>query len=130
MADPPVLAVECTGLEYSFGTAMIVDSVDLRVRPGEMFELPGPNGAGKTPTIRVITTLLPVPPAMVSVCGQDPAVHKMQVRRLLGLVPHQLSADPGLTVRENVALFALVCDIPRRECKRRASAGRNPHCSS
>lgn len=62
MADPPVLAVECTGLEYSFGTAMIVDSVDLRVRPGEMFELPGPNGAGKTPTIRVITTLLPVRP--------------------------------------------------------------------
>ena len=39
----------------------------------------------------------------------------MAVRRLLGYVPQQLSADAGLTGRENVALFARVFDVPRRE---------------
>jgi len=57
MADPPVFAVECTGLVYRFRTTT-VDGIDLRVRPGEVFGLLGPNGAGKTTTIRVITTLL------------------------------------------------------------------------
>ena len=115
MDDRSAFAIACTGLEHRFGTAKTVDGVDLRVKPGEVFGLLGPNGAGKTTTIRVITTLLPVPPGMVSVFGRDPATQKMQVRRLLGYVPQQLSADHGLTGRENVALYARVFDIPRKQ---------------
>jgi ABC-2 type transport system ATP-binding protein len=107
-------AVECTGLVYSFGAARAVDGVDLRVEAGEVFGLLGPNGAGKTTTIRAITTLLPVPPGMIRVFGLDAAKEKMAVRRLLGYVPQQLSADSGLTGRENVALFARVFDVPRK----------------
>jgi ABC-2 type transport system ATP-binding protein len=107
-------AVECTGLVYSFGRTRAVDGVDLRVEPGEVFGLLGPNGAGKTTTIRAITTLLPVPAGMVRVFGLDVAKRKMAVRRLLGYVPQQLSADGGLTGRENVALFARVFDVPRK----------------
>lgn len=39
----------------------------------------------------------------------------MAVRRLLGYVPQQLSADSGLTARENVALSARVFGVPHRE---------------
>lgn len=39
----------------------------------------------------------------------------MAVRRLPGHVPQQLSADSGLTGHENVALFARVFDVSRRE---------------
>ena len=39
-------------------------AIDLEVRPGEMFGLLGPNGAGKTTTIRILTTLLRVPPGV------------------------------------------------------------------
>jgi ABC-2 type transport system ATP-binding protein len=102
------------GLVYSFGSARAVDGVDLRVEAGEVFGLLGPNGAGKTTIIRAITTLLPVPAGMIRVFGRDAAKEKMAVRRLLGYVPQQLSADSGLTGRENVALFARVFDIPRK----------------
>jgi ABC-2 type transport system ATP-binding protein len=112
VSDP---AVECVGLTYSFGSTRAVDGVDLRVEPGEVLGLLGPNGAGKTTAIRAITTLLPVPAGMIRVFGRDVAKHKMAVRRLLGYVPQQLSADSGLTGRENIALFARVFDIPRRE---------------
>ncbi|MFF1873341.1 MULTISPECIES: ATP-binding cassette domain-containing protein [Streptomycetaceae] len=108
-------ALSCTGLEYSFGGARAVDGVDLTVAPGEVFGLLGPNGAGKTTAIRAITTLLPVPAGMVQVFGLDVARERMAVRRLLGYVPQQLSADANLTGRENVELFARVYDVPRRE---------------
>ncbi|MEU8995275.1 ATP-binding cassette domain-containing protein [Streptomyces caniferus] len=108
-------AVTCRALRYAFGETKAVDGVDLSVRPGEVFGLLGPNGAGKTTAIRCITTLLPVPAGMVRVFGHDAAKERMAVRRLLGYVPQQLSADAGLTGRENVALFARVFDVPRRE---------------
>jgi ABC-2 type transport system ATP-binding protein len=108
-------AVRCTGLEYAFGSTKAVDDLDLTVRTGEVFGLLGPNGAGKTTAIRAITTLLPVPTGMITVFGHDTAKDRMAVRRLLGYVPQQLSADGGLTGRENVSLFARVYDVPRRE---------------
>ncbi|WP_405619646.1 ABC transporter ATP-binding protein [Streptomyces sp. NBC_01508] len=108
-------AVSCRGLDYSFGDTKAVDNLDLSVRPGEVFGLLGPNGAGKTTAIRCITTLLPVPAGLVRVFGHDAAKEKMAVRRLLGYVPQQLSADAALTGRENVTLFARVFDVPRRE---------------
>jgi len=116
---PGAGAVTCTGLAYSFGQTKAVDGLDLSVRDGEVFGLLGPNGAGKTTAIRCITTLLPVPAGMVRVFGHDPARERMAVRRLLGYVPQQLSADSGLTGRENVALFARVFDVSRRERARR-----------
>jgi ABC-2 type transport system ATP-binding protein len=38
----------------------------------------------------------------------------MAVRRMIGYVPQQLSADAALTGRENVALFARLFDVPAR----------------
>ncbi|MEU9488112.1 ATP-binding cassette domain-containing protein [Streptomyces decoyicus] len=111
----------CRSLRYAFGETRAVDGVDLSVRPGEVFGLLGPNGAGKTTAIRCITTLLPVPAGMVRVFGHDAAKERMAVRRLLGYVPQQLSADAGLTGRENVTLFARVFDVSRRERAARVS---------
>ncbi|WP_269857761.1 ABC transporter ATP-binding protein [Streptomyces sp. RPT161] len=113
--EPIAEALACRGLAYSFGETRAVDGLDLTVAAGEVFGLLGPNGAGKTTAIRCITTLLPVPAGMVRVFGHDPARERMAVRRLLGYVPQQLSADASLTGRENVALFARVFDVGRRE---------------
>ncbi|TDD54060.1 ATP-binding cassette domain-containing protein [Nonomuraea terrae] len=112
---PTADAVTCTGLTYAFGGSKAVDGLDLTVASGEVFGLLGPNGAGKTTAIRCVTTLLPVPAGMVRVFGHDVAANRMAVRRLLGYVPQQLSADGNLTGRENVALFARVFDVPRKE---------------
>jgi ABC-2 type transport system ATP-binding protein len=114
-----VLAVECEGLTYRFGEHTAVDGVNLRVRAGEVFGLLGPNGAGKTTTIRVLTTLLPAAEGNARIFGVDVARHRMRIRRLIGYVPQQLSADANLTGRENVGLFARLFDVPRRERARR-----------
>ena len=112
-------AVRCVGLRQAFGETVAVDGLDLEVTEGEVFGLLGPNGAGKTTTIRLITTLLPAPPGAITVLGLDVARRRMAVRRLLGYLPQQLSADATLTGRENVALFARLFDVPRRERRAR-----------
>jgi ABC-2 type transport system ATP-binding protein len=110
---PP--AIELAGLTHRFGEHVAVDAVDLQVAAGECFGLLGPNGAGKTTTIRLLVTLLPVQEGRVSVFGLDVGRQAMVVRRLLGYVPQQLSIEAALTGRENVAWFARLFDIPRRE---------------
>jgi len=112
------LAVHGTGIRHRFGDTVAVDGVDLDVTAGTVFGLLGPNGAGKTTTIRMITTLLPAPTGTIEVFGVDVARHKLGVRRLIGYVPQQLSADAALTGRENVALFARLFDVPRARRRR------------
>jgi ABC-2 type transport system ATP-binding protein len=108
-----VPAVRGIGIRHRFGDTIAVDGIDLEVPAGTVFGLLGPNGAGKTTTIRMITTLLPAPVGTIEVFGVDVARHKLAVRRSIGYVPQQLSADSALTGRQNVALFARLFDLPR-----------------
>ncbi|ONH37209.1 ABC transporter ATP-binding protein [Protofrankia sp. BMG5.30] len=115
--DSPALDVR--GLTYRFGEKTAVDSLDLTLAPGEIVGLLGPNGAGKTTAIRVIVTLLRPAAGSVLVFGVDAARQPIRTRRLIGYVPQMLSADSGLTGRENVALFAGLFDVPRRQRRAR-----------
>jgi ABC-2 type transport system ATP-binding protein len=49
-----------------------------------------------------------------TIFGFDTLSQSLDVRRLCGYVPQQLSADGSLTGRENVTLFARLYDVPRR----------------
>jgi ABC-2 type transport system ATP-binding protein len=110
-----VPAIRIEGLTQRFGDHVAVDAIDLAVGTGEIFGLLGPNGAGKTTTIRLLVTLLPLRSGRVTIFGRDVARDAMAVRQLLGYVPQQLSVEGALTGRENVAWFARLFDVPRRE---------------
>ena len=114
---PPALVLR--GVRHKFGDHAAVDGVDLTIHVGEVFGLLGPNGAGKTTTIRILNTLLPIQEGSIEVFGHDVKQSPMAVRRVLGYVPQQLSIEAALTGRENVAWFARLFDVPRRERKQR-----------
>ncbi|WP_239347169.1 MULTISPECIES: ABC transporter ATP-binding protein [unclassified Frankia] len=116
---PPALAVR--GLTYRFGGHTAVDAVDLDLAAGEILGLLGPNGAGKTTAIRAVVTLLRPAAGSVRVFGMDAVRYPIRARRLIGYVPQMLSADSGLTGRENVALFAGLFDVPRRQRRARVN---------
>jgi ABC-2 type transport system ATP-binding protein len=110
-----VLAIECEGLVRNFGSVRALDGVSFQVQQGEVFGLLGPNGAGKTTTIRILVTLLHPDAGWARVFGLDVGRHPMAVRRCLGYVPQQLSADAALTGYENVVLFARLFDVARSQ---------------
>src|SRR5690606_37291010 len=116
-ATPP--AVLISGLSHRYGQHQAVTGLDLQVAPGEVFGLLGPNGAGKTTTLRILVTLLRPQTGQVQVFGHDVRRRTMLVRQLIGYVPQQLSADPTLTGRGNVLLFARLFDVPRRQRRQR-----------
>lgn len=108
-------AVETENLVRKFGDITAVDSVNLKIHSGEIFGLLGPNGAGKSTTIKILTTLLEQSSGVARVAGFDTAREPSEVRSQIGYVPQALSADGGLTARENLVLSARLYSIPARE---------------
>jgi ABC-2 type transport system ATP-binding protein len=117
--DAPIVAAH--GLTLRYGAVVAVAGIDLAVAPGEVFGLLGPNGAGKTSTIRMLVTLVPPDAGTATVGGYDIVRQADSVRRLIGYVPQALSADGTLTGRENLAVFARLYDVPRREQRARVA---------
>jgi ABC-2 type transport system ATP-binding protein len=102
------------------GTNRAVDGVSFTVSEGEIFGFLGPNGAGKSTTINMLTTLLRPTEGTATVCGYDIAHQPAAVRRSIGVVPQEYTADEDLTGYENVMLCADFYGIPRDISKPRA----------
>jgi ABC-2 type transport system ATP-binding protein len=92
-----------------------VNHLDLAVVRGAIFGLLGPNGAGKSTTIKMLTTLLPPTSGGARVAGYDVCRETADVRLRIGYVPQLLSADGGLTGKENLTLSARLYRVPRAE---------------
>jgi heme ABC exporter ATP-binding subunit CcmA len=99
------------------GRFPLLAGVDLEVVRGETVLVEGPNGSGKTSLLRVCAGLVPLASGRLSVFGLDPARHRVQVRRRVGLVSHQSHLYDDLTVAENVrfAVRAAAADTRRIE---------------
>ncbi len=110
--DGAEYAIEARGITKRFGSLVAVDSIDLLVRPGELFGLLGPNGAGKTTLVRMLTGLVPITAGRASVAGVDVARDPDGVRRALGVVPQALTSDLDLTGYENLDIFARYFEVP------------------
>ncbi len=103
------------GLTRRYESLVAVDHLDIRVRRGAIVGLLGPNGAGKSTTIKMLTTLLEPTAGSDTIAGFDVVKQARAVRRCIGYVPQMLSADGGLTARENLLLSARLYGIPRAE---------------
>ena len=110
-----MLAVEVSGITKRFNDILAVNRVSFDVRPGEIFGLLGPGDAGKTTTVRVVVTALPPDGGRAAIFGFDVVRERMAVRRLIGYVHQQPSADASLTAWDNVMLLARLYDLPSRK---------------
>jgi ABC-2 type transport system ATP-binding protein len=96
------------------GKTNAVDGISFDVTPGEIFGFLGPNGAGKSTTINMLTTILRPSSGEAEVCGHDLVREQAAVRRSIGVVPQESTADEDLTGLENVMLCADFYGIPRK----------------
>ena len=71
--------------------------MSFEVEEGEVFGFLGPNGAGKTTTIRVLMALLRADAGGARIAGLDCWRQSVEIKRLTGYLPGELSLDPGLT---------------------------------
>ena len=94
--------IEVEQLRKSYGELTAVDGLSFTAAPGEIFGLLGPNGAGKTTTISCISGLIAPSAGRVRVDGHDVIRDGPAARRILGVVPQEVSLYEELTAIENL----------------------------
>jgi ABC-2 type transport system ATP-binding protein len=101
--------LEARALGRRYGRLEALESLTLRVLPGECVALIGANGSGKSTAVRAMAGLLEPSTGTVRVCGHDPH-HEPDAeaaRAALALVPDAPLLYDDLTVRQHLELVAL-----------------------
>ncbi|MGC8557456.1 MAG: ATP-binding cassette domain-containing protein [Nitrososphaeria archaeon] len=113
--------VKVTGLTKIYNHAVLaVDHISFEVNRGEIFGLLGPNGAGKSTTIGMLNTLLKPTEGTAQIDGIDVVKEPSRVRRIIGVVPQEYTADEDLSGWENIMLIADFYGIPHDTSRQRA----------
>jgi ABC-2 type transport system ATP-binding protein len=95
-----------------YGSAVAVDDVSFRCRPGTVTGFLGPNGAGKSTTLRMMTGLTPVTAGRVTIDGRPYAAHP-NPGRLIGVMLDASAQHTGRTGIETLRLTGQLLGLPR-----------------
>jgi len=93
----PIIHVSNLTKTYASGFQAL-KSVNLDIRPGEIFALLGPNGAGKSTLINIICGVVRPGGGTVTADGHDIVREFRAARAKIGLVPQELTTDAFETV--------------------------------
>lgn len=108
--------LEVRNARKSFGTATVLDGVELGVDRGEFVSLLGPSGCGKTTLLRIIAGLASADDGDVVLDGQDITTRPAH-KRDVGVVFQNYALFPHLSVAENIA-FGLKGRVSQAESVR------------
>lgn len=98
------LAVQFNNVVKEYADLQALKGVSFDVEEGAFFGLLGPNGAGKSTLINAMSGLVVPTSGRIQVQGYDVINDYRQTRRLLGLVPQELIADPFFSIKELLEL--------------------------
>lgn len=92
--------IRAEGVAKRLGPVLAVDSVSLRVAPGEIVGLLGPNGAGKSTLLRMLATYLAPDAGTIEILGHDTVREPLAVRRAIGYLPEHNALFESMRVEE------------------------------
>jgi drug efflux transport system ATP-binding protein len=116
---PGERAIRAQGLSKRFGGLTAIDHLDLEVAYGEAFALVGPDAAGKTTTMRLLVGIMDPDQGRAEVLGFDTVKESERLKEQIGYMPQRFGLYDDLTVAENIAFYADIYQVPRRERDRR-----------
>jgi ABC-2 type transport system ATP-binding protein len=90
-----------------------LENINLDIKSGEIFALLGPNGAGKTTLISTICGLVNPSSGQIRIGGFDIIKDYRQARKLVGLVPQELTTDAFETVWSTVSFSRSLFGEPK-----------------
>jgi putative spermidine/putrescine transport system ATP-binding protein len=106
--------LDIAGVSKRYGSATVLENLNLGVNQGEFVSLLGPSGCGKTTLLRLVAGLIGADGGRIMILGRDltrvPA-HK----RNIGVVFQSYALFPHLTVAENVAFGMRAQGVPKSE---------------
>lgn len=115
-----IITVDNLVKRYNGHTA--VDGVSFEINRGEIFGLLGPNGAGKSTIISILCCLLEPTLGSVVIDGSDIRKNANNIKKIIGVVPQEISLYHTLTARENLAFYGKIYGLSGRTLKSRIEA--------
>jgi ABC-2 type transport system ATP-binding protein len=92
-----------------------LQEVSLKIEAGKIHGLLGPNGAGKSTLIGMISGTLLSDTGSIEVFGIDIAKQTQQAKKLMGVVPQEVTYEMAFTVREVLYYFCGMYGVPAGE---------------
>jgi ABC-2 type transport system ATP-binding protein len=117
-------AIDVAGMTKRFGDRVVVNSIDLRVRRGEICGFLGPNGSGKTTFIRMLCGLLRADGGSGTCLGLDVLRDSERIKRRVGYMTQRFSFWEDLSIRENLDFVARMYSVAGRRARVEASIER------
>ena len=98
------MKLEAQGLTKNYAEKIVVDNLNIIVKPGEIVGLLGPNGAGKTTFFYMLAGLIKSDSGVILINGQDITIESVSERANKGIayLPQEPSIFTRLTVEENL----------------------------
>ena len=112
--------IEIHGLAKMYGSFGALNSLDLKVMPGEIYGLLGPNGAGKTTTLKITAGLIEPTAGSVSVSGFDATRDPLHAKAMIGYVAEVPILYESLTPRALLEFEASIRGLAKDPVNRRA----------
>ena len=97
--------LEARNLSKLYGAAVALDSLNLKIAPGEVFCLLGANGAGKTTTINLFLNFISPTSGSAWVNGLEVNRASLETKKSLAYIPEQVMLYRNLTGLENLEFF-------------------------
>ncbi|HOX86565.1 MAG TPA: LPS export ABC transporter ATP-binding protein [bacterium] len=109
--------LHCQQLVKKYGKRIVVNSVSLEIRQGEIVGLLGPNGAGKTTTFYMITGMVRPNSGKISLDNQEITKLPMYRRARLGIgyLSQEASVFRRLSVEENILAILETLPLSKKE---------------
>lgn len=97
--------IEIKKLSKQADNKFILRGIDLRVKKGETVAILGPNGAGKSTLLKVLATLIKPTSGHVLINGLDLKKNHIEIKKVLGYLPHSSLLYDHYTPLENLVFF-------------------------
>jgi multiple sugar transport system ATP-binding protein len=95
-----------------FGRTLVVDRLNLEIKPGEMMVLLGPSGCGKTTSLRMLAGLETISEGAIYIEGRK--VNDVAPRdRDIAMVFQNYALYPHMTIEQNIGYPLLVRHVPK-----------------
>jgi ABC-2 type transport system ATP-binding protein len=105
--------LELRSLTKRYAAVTAVETLDITIKPGEVYGYLGPNGSGKTTTVKMLTGLLEPTRGHIFYQGRDIRGDLVDYRKHLGYVPEEPLLYPYMSGLEYLQLVGRLRSIPQ-----------------
>lgn len=103
-------AIETDGLTKLYGSQVVVNNINLKVKAGTIFGFLGKNGAGKTTFINLLTGLSRPTSGGFKLLGQE-NINGNKIKKKIGVLPDYSEFYDDLTAMEHLKYFSRILGV-------------------